>query len=310
MALESQNKNDGKGSNNTPPAKSSTPPSAEELRASALAEARKLLEEEGLTVIQTTNTSATSNTGGISESALERILTTVTNTMAGIATNGKEELTDDQVAAQYHEEDLLTEPILFMRAGSGGWSHTDFGVQKPDGTRHVPPFRSKSNTPVPIKFERGAQVHDGYNHKGEAQVVQFLHFICKNKKEAEYLRNHPDFGVVMYESTIPEQFNRSGYIPAVMNAQKIASSMTPFDRISSVRARGIDVAEKSPDEVYILLVNAIVKDEMRGNTTIKQKVEDLYSALGETPDKNTTGGLTSQLANVNGMNAHAIHKAL
>ena len=47
---------------------------------------------------------------------------------------------------------------------------------------------------------------------------------------------------------------------------------------------------------------------MRGNTTIKQKVEDLYSALGETPDKNTTGAVTSQLAQVAGRNAHVIHK--
>lgn len=170
---------------------------------------------------------------------------------------------------QYDPEDALAEPVVFFYPGK---KFIDYGCTRGNGSYHLPPFRDEHEKIIPIIFE--------FSHStpksGNAAVTEadnFCMYICKSKKELEYLRNHPLFNIMIFERTIKGEMRSSQYMKASLDALTMIRNLTIPDRMAMATAKGIDVSGANIDEITFHLVQIVVNENIKAqNADVPERV--------------------------------------
>lgn len=198
-----------------------------------------------------------------------------------MSTNTTEDtvLSPDAVAAQYTSDDVLDTPVMFFRPC--GAKFVDMGGPAANGTYHYPPFRDRYNKPIPMIWDEGPEVFTGFGVRGERVVQKFAQYICKSKKELEYIRKHRDFGTLILENTIDIAFTTNNFINALSNASKKVAYMNQVDRIMFAKDRGIDT-NQDPEKWYNELVLSLATDESRSKNIQLSQAANMFESLKNT----------------------------
>lgn len=236
--------------------------------------------------------------------AIERALSR--NTTDGVVLN------PDVLAEQYDKNDILDEPIIFFRPCGGKF--IDLGGVRADGTFHFPPFRDRYNKVVPMIWTSGPEFIAGYDQKGAPVINKFAQYICKSKKELEYIRNHIDYGTYIRESVIDQAYTTNAFIQALNNARNKVTQLSPVDRIMFARERGIETEGRTPGEWYNDLVMSLAKQEVASMNIQYEAIGSMFDKLKAFPNadglSSTNAVVNADIKNVKGRSSmHIEYKA-
>ncbi len=217
-------------------------------------------------------------------------------------------LSPDEVAAQYSADDVLDKPVIFFRVC--GNRYVDMGGPGVDGTLKLPPYRDQYNKPVPMIWEPGPVVDGGFGMKGERIQTRYAQYVCKSKKELDYIRNHRDFGTVIQEEAISQGFTVNAFVMAMSNASKKVNHMNQVDRIMFARDRGIDVDNLEPQEWYRQLVVTLAQEESQSQSIVLGNAKSMFDSLMQTVEHPGSRGVThAGITKLGGMDGVlAIHR--
>jgi len=153
---------------------------------------------------------------------------------------------------QYLPEDHLDEPVVFF---SMRLSYVDYGAKRGDGTYHMPPFVREDVLPnaqgvLPVK-----PIEFKFSHTetkiniGEQTIdkMQFCSFVCRNRKELEYLLNHPKLGIEFWKATDKMTTKDTLRARAISDAHKDVEVMQNDVVIERLSSYGIMVSQNMGD---------------------------------------------------------------
>ena len=153
---------------------------------------------------------------------------------------------------QYLPEDHLDEPVVFF---SMRLSYVDYGAKRGDGTYHMPPFVREDVLPnaqgvLPVK-----PIEFKFSHTetkiniGEQTIdkMQFCSFVCRNRKELEYLLNHPKLGIEFWKATDKMTTKDTLRARAISDAHKDVEAMQNDVVIERLSSYGIMVSQNMGD---------------------------------------------------------------
>ena len=176
---------------------------------------------------------------------------------------------------QYKAEDHLTTPVVFFSLRTG---YIDYGAKRGDGTYHLPPFFREDVMPdaqgqrprKPIEFKYShteAKINIG---KQSIEKLQFCSFVCRNKKELDYLESHPLLGVEFYRATDGHTTKNTQQARAIADAHMEVEPMKNDVVIERLTAMGGEVShdmQKNRTALMHLLAEQRLKQEE--NTLIR-----------------------------------------
>jgi hypothetical protein len=153
---------------------------------------------------------------------------------------------------QYLPEDHLDEPVVFF---SMRLSYVDYGAKRGDGTYHLPPFVREDVLPnaqglLPVK-----PIEFKFSHTetkiniGEQTIekMQFCSFVCRNKKELDYLLNHPKLGIEFWKATDKMTTKDTLRARAISDAHKDVESMQNDVVIERLSLYGLQISQNMGD---------------------------------------------------------------
>jgi hypothetical protein len=153
---------------------------------------------------------------------------------------------------QYLPEDHLDEAVVFF---SMRLSYVDYGAKRGDGTYHMPPFVREDVLPnaqgvLPVK-----PIEFKFSHTetkiniGEQTIdkMQFCSFVCRNRKELEYLLNHPKLGIEFWKATDKMTTKDTLRARAISDAHKDVEAMQNDVVIERLSSYGIMVSQNMGD---------------------------------------------------------------
>jgi hypothetical protein len=153
---------------------------------------------------------------------------------------------------QYLPEDHLDEPVVFF---SMRLSYVDYGAKRGDGTYHMPPFVREDVLPnaqgvLPVK-----PIEFKFSHTetkiniGEQTIdkMQFCSFVCRNRKELEYLLNHPKLGIEFWKATDKMTTKDTLRARAISDAHKDVEAMQNDVVIERLSVYGLQISQNMGD---------------------------------------------------------------
>lgn len=153
---------------------------------------------------------------------------------------------------QYLPEDHLDEPVVFF---SMRLSYVDYGAKRGDGTYHMPPFVREDVLPnaqgvLPVK-----PIEFKFSHTetkiniGEQTIdkMQFCSFVCRNRKELEYLLNHPKLGIEFWKATDKMTTKDTLRARAISDAHKDVEAMQNDVVVERLSVYGLQISQNMGD---------------------------------------------------------------
>lgn len=188
---------------------------------------------------------------------------------------------------QYLPEDHLDEPVVFF---SMRLSYVDYGAKRGDGTYHMPPFvredvlpDAQGKLPVkPIEFK--------FSHTetkiniGEQTIdkMQFCSFVCRNRKELDYLLNHPKLGIEFWKATDKMTTKDTLRARAISDAHKDVEAMQNDVVIERLAVYGLQVSQNMGDNRTRLMNHLADMRLQHEHQSVMQGLE-LAGSGGEDP---------------------------
>jgi hypothetical protein len=188
---------------------------------------------------------------------------------------------------QYLPEDHLDEPVVFF---SMRLSYVDYGAKRGDGTYHMPPFVREDMLPnaqgvLPVK-----PIEFKFSHTetkiniGEQTIdkMQFCSFVCRNRKELEYLLNHPKLGIEFWKATDKMTTKDTLRARAISDAHKDVEAMQNDVVIERLSSHGLQISQNMGDNRTRLMNHLADMRLQHEHRSVMQGLE-LAGSGGEDP---------------------------
>lgn len=182
--------------------------------------------------------------------------------------SARRELDSDLEYVADLEEDWLEVPVVFFAFSFNFSIHGD----KKRGIETEPPHG-------PIKFK--PLIRTKRKSGKEVQVISVSSVKVQSREEAEYLRNHSQYGIAFYENMESAMSIDSTWAQKMVEAQQSIGKLSDMQVIARAKQEGVSVSQ-SPEKMRRELV------ELTAKRAIAQQERLLYGGLKKaTVDRST-----------------------